>query len=91
MVEYVVNQKDNNNDPRTRRPWKRTDLPFYELVVFADNEGTIGPATCAKLAKDFEQWSSWAHGSGDDWFIRLYDEFKQAFKDAANNGAVEFH
>ena len=68
-----------------------TDLPFYELVWFSDCEGVIGPATCAKLAKDFEQWSSWAHGSGDDWFIRLYDEFKQAFKDAANNGAVEFH
>lgn len=71
--------------------WKRTDLPFYELVVFADNEGTIGPATCAKLAKDFEEWSDRAHRIGPDSFVRLYDEFKQAFKDAANNGAVEFH
>lgn len=68
-----------------------TNLPFYELVWFSDCDGVIGPATCAKLAKDFEEWSDRAHGIGPDWFIRLYDDFKQAFKDAANNGAVEFH
>lgn len=29
--------------------------PFYEIIDFADNEGAIGPVTCAKLAKDFRE------------------------------------
>lgn len=70
---------------------KRTDLPFYGLIVFADNEGTIGPAACAKLAKDFEEWSERASGTVRyAWCVGTYDRFAQAFRDAARNGAVEF-
>jgi hypothetical protein len=34
-------------------PDKYKSLPFYELIEFSDCNGTIGPAVCAKLAKDF--------------------------------------
>jgi hypothetical protein len=33
--------------------------PFFELINFSDCEGVIGPQTCAKLAKDFEELA-WA-------------------------------
>lgn len=39
--------------------WKGGTAPaFRELIHNADNEGVIGPKTCAKLAKDFADWQS---------------------------------
>jgi len=39
--------------------WKNAERfsgqPFYNLVAFCDNEGILGPKTCAKLSADFEQ------------------------------------
>ena len=36
-------------------PDKYAGAPFYEQINFADNEGTIGPKTAAKLAEDYRQ------------------------------------
>ena len=32
------------------------DMPFWQLLHFSDCEGTIGPDTCKKLAKNFAEW-----------------------------------
>lgn len=68
--------------------------PFDEIINFADNEGTIGPATSAKLAKDFADWQQRADEfkcEDAEWFRRLYADFRKAFELAANTGAVKFH
>jgi hypothetical protein len=61
------------------------DCPFFELINFADNEGTIGPEAAADLLADFgdhpeladtvPHWQDWIDG------LRL----------AADGGLVDFH
>ena len=69
------------------------DGPFYELINFADNEGCIGPKTCAKLAKDFEDYGEKFASDPrvDDWDRQKYMDWCRAFQCAANTGCVEFH
>lgn len=40
-------------------PDKYADRPFFEQIHFADNEGTIGPVTSAKLAQDYLDNREW--------------------------------
>lgn len=71
-----------------------TDGPFYELVMFSDCEGTIGPKTSAKLAKDFAEWEEKIGSmvSGDEeYFMEKFRDWKRAFEAAADTGAVCFH
>lgn len=69
--------------------------PFYELIEFADNEGTIGPAVSAKLAKDFATFDMFfmkhAEKIGKDHFYYTCRNFKEAFTMAADGGLVKFH
>jgi hypothetical protein len=65
--------------------------PFYELINFFDNEGTLGPVVAAKLAKDFADHRSKAEQVEDVFFVESYREWDKAFQMAAKQGAVEFH
>ena len=65
--------------------------PFWELINFSDCEGVIGPATSAKLAKDFMAYQEKADQHEDEWFRFQYAKWRKAFEVAADNGAVEFH
>lgn len=71
--------------------WDRApaDAPFFELIHFADNEGTIGPVVSAKLAKDFADHADKVGASGD--FASRYSLWRKAFEMAADGGAVDFH
>jgi hypothetical protein len=80
--------------------WRSTDSyrtrPFFELIHFADNEGTIGPEACADLARDFAEQREdvlpkW--NPEDDvqrWYRDKYDAWQQAFELAAGTGLVMF-
>jgi hypothetical protein len=66
--------------------------PFVELINFADNEGTIGPKTAAKLAKDFAEYDSHAKkASTDGWEYERYQHWRKAMEMAADGGAISFH
>jgi hypothetical protein len=69
--------------------------PFYELIDFADNEGTIGSATSKKLHADFmghmEQARQFAIAQGVDYFYEKFLEWEKAFAMAADGGFVDFH
>jgi hypothetical protein len=39
-----------------KHPKTHEDQPFFELVNFADNDGTLDRSTCSKLADDFAQY-----------------------------------
>jgi hypothetical protein len=81
--------------------WESTeyysDSPFYELINFADNEGTIGPEAAVDLYIDFctEQEKIEAQlGKNDDdaFFLEKYLEWKEAFRVASTeHGIVQFH
>jgi hypothetical protein len=71
--------------------WEVEAGPFWELIKFADNEGTIGAAVAAKLAKDFAEFQPKADAHADAWFRSKYADWRRAFEMAADHGAVDFH
>lgn len=70
------------------------DLPFFELIWFADNEGCIGPEAAADLLADFQAHAD-AYTPGadayDEWYREKYTDWTRAFKLAADGGLVSFH
>ena len=72
--------------------WKdaKPGEPFYDLINFADNEGTIGSEAAAKLARDFVAYDKDA-ALLDSGFYHSYRLWRMAFTIAADNGAVDFH
>jgi hypothetical protein len=69
------------------------DLPFYELIWFADNEGSIGPEAAADLLADFQEHAD-RYDPADDqlgYMRRKYVDWTRAFELAAQDGLVHFH
>lgn len=69
------------------------ELPFYELIWFADNEGTIGSQAAADLLADFRQHAT-AYDpkhAYDGWAHEKYRDWTTAFELAAQGGLVHFH
>jgi hypothetical protein len=68
-------------------PEKFAGKPFVELINFGDNEGTFGPVTSAKLAKDFQDNLASVIES-DSWEREKYVDWQRAFELAADDGFV---
>lgn len=65
--------------------------PFWELVNFADNEGTIGPVVAAKLARDFAEFDEHAKAIEGDGFYEGYCDIRRGLEIASDGGALDFH
>jgi len=77
---------------RQFNPETKADMPFYELIWFADNEGSIGPEAAADLLADFRQHeSAYAPEFHEEYFREKYADWARAFELAASGGLVEFH
>jgi hypothetical protein len=63
--------------------------PFYELIWFADNEGSIGPVAAADLLADFREHAADYRPLYEDW--DTYKDWTLAFALAASGGLVRFH
>lgn len=75
--------------PRMAQP--KQDLPFYELIWFADNEGCIGPEAAADLLADFREHAAAYVDPFDGYGRQKYDDWTRAFELAAASGLVRFH
>jgi hypothetical protein len=73
--------------PRMAKP--EPEKPFYELIWFADNEGTIGPEAALDLLADFDLHVNLYEG--DEYARSKYADWHKAFKLAADGGLVDFH
>lgn len=76
------------------------DLPFFELICFADNEGTLLTQASRELLGDFEahrdRWTDhlltrYVNTTECLFFSSLYEDWTHAFKLAAECGLVDFH
>ncbi len=76
------------------------DKPFIELVDFSDCEGSFGPSTSAKLARDFAtnaarlaERATRAITDDDErgYFLEGYSNWQRAFELAAAGGFVILH
>lgn len=72
--------------------WAGATGPFSELINFADNEGVIGPVTCAKLLQDFIAFEDKAKAvTADEFFYRTYQQMRRGLELAAQGGCLDFH
>lgn len=70
------------------------ELPFYELIWFADDEGCIGELAAANLLADFEAHAGrYSPGAGlySGGWREKYHDWTEAFRLAADGGLVRFH
>lgn len=70
-------------------PDRHPDGPFYELIWFADSEGTIGPEAARDLLADFQELAD-PDVVPAGWPNRFSD-WTRAFELAAADGLVRFH
>lgn len=69
-----------------------TEIPFFELFHFADNEGCIDWETSAKLYNDFVKYNAdfkRLYSDMPNWYNR-YNDWQEVFKTAKENGVVNF-
>lgn len=92
-LAHVVGKSD-------KEIWANPDpsIPFVELINFADNEGTIGPKTSAKLYKDFVKMfpevlkaATKLDVDTSMWYLSRYFRWMDAFELAQYEGFVQFH
>lgn len=67
------------------------DAPFIDLLYFADNEGILGPEACYRLNRDFSQRVPGDSWDENEYYQRLYREWKDAVAHASNGGCIRFH
>ena len=83
------------------------EIPFGELINFSDADGVIGPVSAEKLYNDFVNLEEdvmaqldryylkfedfEVDGETYHWFKHKYNDWKEAFRIASDNGAVIFH
>ncbi len=75
-------------------PTTNPDGPFFELIWFDDDQGTIGPAAAAELLADFQDPANAyrpAHDPRCDRCCGNYANWTRAFELAARGGLVSFH
>ena len=65
-----------------------TDIPFIELVNFADNEGCIDWQSCGELAIDFNNWYNRAQKTLVGNMLDLYNDWHAIINEASNNRGV---
>jgi hypothetical protein len=70
----------------------RGSFAFADMIHFSDCEGTIGPVTSAKLARDFAKFQPQANARAEDgtMFTAKYNLWRKAFETASDNGFVRF-
>jgi hypothetical protein len=71
-------------------PGRDPSMPFFELIWFADNEGSIGPEAAADLLADFREHAG-RYTPPQYYTAKTYDDWTRAFELAADGGLVRFH
>jgi len=64
------------------------DIPFIELINFADNEGCIDWQSCGELANDFNEWNDQAQENLEIPWLDLYNDWRDITNECAKNRGV---
>lgn len=85
-----MNKHYGHTHPFSMAAWEAGEGPFFELIMFSDCEGFIGPEVCQKLAEDFQRFSDKVNLSDDDWLKGSFFDLRAVFEDGAQGGYVKF-
>jgi len=67
-----------------------SDIPFYDLIDFADNEGRIDWETSERIYQDFKAWETKADEFYSEFQIGKYKEWLNVFDLGRQGGVVVF-
>ena len=81
------------NNIQDKKLWtsKNEAFKFYWLINFTDCDGYIGTSYCKILYDEFVKYENEVKSNLNEYFHKTYDNFKEAFRLASNNGLVSFH
>lgn len=68
----------------------KPDVPFYDFIYFADNEGCLDFEVSEKIYQDFKEWEVKAQFLLTGWVLDKYNEWLQAFNLSRQNGVLVF-
>jgi hypothetical protein len=66
------------------------DIPFYDFIDFADNEGCLDWDISAVIFSDFEKYNNKAKQELNEYDYSNYEKWLETFKIAKDNGVVVF-
>ena len=66
------------------------EIPFYDLIDFADNEGCLDWEVSSKIYTDFEKYNEKAKLEMNEYDYSRYETWLETFKSAKNNSVVVF-
>jgi len=67
------------------------DIDFYELILFADNEGCLDWEVSKTLSNQFMKHKEIAEKKMQGIFKSLYSDWTECFNNAKDKGVVVFH
>lgn len=67
------------------------ETPFYEVINFADNEGSIGPEAARDLLGDFRTHRDAYAAQAEDYDLGHYDKWLRGCELASQDGLISFH
>ena len=81
------------NNIQDKKLWtsKNEAFKFYWLINFTDCDGYIGTSYCKILYDEFVKYENEVKSNLNEYFHKTYDNFKEAFRLASDNGLVSFH
>ncbi len=107
LARVALNLTDEQVWNRVDSGESYASIPFGELINFSDADGVIGPVAAEKLYNDFVNLEEdvmaqldryylkfedfEVDGETYHWFKHKYNDWKEAFRIASDNGAVIFH
>lgn len=66
------------------------EMPFYDFIDFADNEGCLDWEISSKIYSDFELYKEKARLEMSEHDFSIYETWLETFKSAQNYGVVVF-
>lgn len=94
FIESLIRLIDRKDllDDEGKILWEQLpdDLPFINLIDFADNEGCLDFEVSKILFDEFKQWEIDAKEYFSEYEYSIYEKWKQIFEDASDNGVVVF-
>ena len=67
-----------------------SEIPFYDLINFADNEGCLDWEVSSTIYNDFEKFKEKAKLEMNECDFSKYETWLETFKSAKNDGVVVF-
>jgi hypothetical protein len=90
LVKLVGREDLLDNEGKIKWDELPTEIPFYDLINFADNEGCLDWEVSATIYSDFEKYNFKAKLEMNEYDYSKYETWLETFKSAKNDGVVVF-